>query len=99
MEEIRDGGAFAQELGVGGHPKRSTIAAAVDLKGMAELFARLGGNCALLDDEFWRVSRGGDLPRNIVDRRKIGFAGIERGCAYTDENRVGRADCLSAIGG
>ena len=35
MEEIRDSSAFTEELRVGGHAKRSTISAAIDLKGMA----------------------------------------------------------------
>src|SRR5579864_6158337 len=96
MEEVCNGSAFAQELGVGGDAEGSTSAAAIDVKSVAELFARLSGNCALFDDQLWRASRGGDLPGYIVNGGKIGFAGIERGRAHTDENRVGGASCLSA---
>jgi hypothetical protein len=96
--EVLDGGAFAQELGVGDHGELGVGAAALDdrldLVAGADRHGRLG------DDDGEAVDQAGDLLGRGVDIGQVGVAVAATGRgAHGDEHRVGVLDRLSARAG
>ena len=99
MEKIGDGRAFAKKFRIGDDAEFHFAVLGVGGKGAAEFETSARGDGAFFDDEFGRFRFGGDLPGNVVDRRKIRFAGILRRGAHTDKDGVSGADGFTGIGG
>src|ERR1019366_5066330 len=55
MEEISNGRAFTEELGIGCHAEAGPGVAGIHVKGALQLLSGLRGDRALLDDELRRV--------------------------------------------
>lgn len=98
MEEITHRRTLAQEFRVRGHAELGAIAAAIDLQSVPKFLARVRRHGAFLDHQFRRARCRRDLPGHVIDGGKIGFAGIERGRSYANENNIRRVNRLGAIG-
>src|SRR5438046_10411868 len=99
MKKIRDSGAFAKKFGIGGDAEFYIAFFGIGGKGAAELEPGARRHSALLDDEFGRFRFRGDLPGNVINRRKVCLAGIFRRGANTDGDGVPSADGFTGVSG
>lgn len=99
VEEVLDGGPFAQELGVGGHAKFDLIVATIRGEGAAEFDSGSRRDGALLDDQFRAVGLSRNLARAVIDGGKIGLAIFFWRRADADKDGVAGANRFAAIGG
>ena len=93
-----DGGAFAQELGVGDDVEEAA-GDAVALDGAADPLVGVDGDGALLDDDLVAGERAGDLAGDGFDVGEIGVAGFGLRGADGDEDGVAVAGGLGEVGG
>ena len=98
VEEVLDGGAFAEEFGIGGDAERDVGVSRVRGQGAAQFETGARGNGALFDDELGGLRFLGDLAGDVVDRGKVGFAIAFWRRAHADENGIAEANGFSGVG-
>ena len=99
MKKIRHSGAFAKKFGIGGDAEFYIAFFGIGGKGAAELEPGARRHSALLDDEFGRFRFRGDLPGNVINRRKVCLTGILRRSSDTDEDGIPSADGFTGVRG
>ena len=92
MEEIADGGAFAQKFRIRSNAEREAGLASIDIERAFEFLASIRGNGAFFDDQFRAAAFGCDHARDVFYGAQIGVAVFERGSANADENNAAIAD-------
>src|SRR5712691_661207 len=98
VEKISDGSAFAEEFRVGSDTEFQVAVPGISGKGAAEFKPRARGHGAFLHNKFRRARFCGDLPGNVINRRKVSLAGILRRGSDANENGITRPDGLAGIG-
>src|SRR5216683_4558079 len=99
MKEVFNGGAFAQEFGIGSDAKGDVAAARVSGQSAAKFEAGARWHGAFLDDELGRLGLLGDLAGDMVDCGQVGFAIALRRSAYANEDGVAETNGLAGVGG
>src|ERR1700722_10456633 len=99
VKEIGHGGAFAQELGIGCDLEFDAACRGISGKRLLQLDAGQCRNGAFFHHEFGAARFGGDLTGDVVDRGKIGFAGILGRSADADEDDFPGANGFSSVRG
>ena len=97
MQEVGDGGAFAEKLGVGDDVEE-VAGDAVALDGAANPLVGVDGDGAFFDDDFVAGERAGDLAGDGFDVREVGVAGLALRRADGDEDGVALAGGLGQVG-
>ena len=98
VQEVRDGGALAQELGVGDHVEEAA-GDTVALEGAADPLVGVDRDGGFFDDDLVAGEGAGDLAGDGFDVGEVGVAGLGLGRADGDEDGVAGAGGLGEVGG
>ena len=98
VKEIVNGGAFAQEFGIGRDAESNVVTARVGGKGATKLESGARGNGAFFHDQFGRLRLRGDLPGHVIDGGEICFAGLFGRRANANEDGVAGTDGIADVG-
>jgi len=96
VEEVGDGGSFAEELGIGDDVEEVT-GDAVALHGTADPLVGVDGDGAFFDDDFVGGKGACDLAGNGFDVREIGVAGLALRGADGNEDGVALAGSFGKV--
>ena len=97
MQEVRDGGAFAKDLGVGDHVEEFACDA-VALDHAANPLVGIDGHGRLFHDHLISGERTGDLAGDRFDIGEVGIASLGLRRADRDEDGLALARGLGQIG-
>ena len=98
MEEVGDGGALAEELGVGDDVEE-VAGDAVALDGAADPLVGVDGDGGFFDDDLVAGEGAGDLAGDGFDVGEVGVAGLGLGGADGDEDGVAGVGGFGEVGG
>jgi hypothetical protein len=85
VEEVDDGGAFAEELGIGGHVEQFA-GDAVSFDDAADPLVGVNGDRAFFNDDFVLIDGAGDFAGDRIDVGEVCAAGTALRRSYGDEN-------------
>ena len=97
MKKILDGRAFAQEFRIGGHAELESEPRGRKPPGRGATARRSAPARCSFRSPVWSARDRGNLPRDIVNGGKIGFARLQRRRANADEDGVGSLTASAAI--
>src|SRR5205823_10189849 len=98
MQEIVDGTAFAQKLGIGDHIERDLVTEVL-AHDSGDNVAGPDGHRALIDDRHAFLHRAGDALCRLLDEDQIRLAAPARRGSNRDEDEIGAGNCVAIFAG